>query len=212
MIGQTDVYLCERDPSYFVRNFCLTLDEWDDSSAINPKPFPDRGYFGEHLRNLEQCYSSPGSIPYAIPKSRQMMISWLICAYLLWRASFRASQLILIQSKKKEDSEALLDRVKRMWRNMPSELQEHVVLTKKLKNMSGDRMSFKNASIIRADAQGGDNVRSYTPSIVFFDEAQLQEELKGAYVAAKACAKLLILVGTPFPSYFGKLVEDTTDV
>ena len=43
-----------------------------------------------------------------VEKSRQVMATWICCAYLLWRAKFRDHQLILVQSKKEEDAANLV--------------------------------------------------------------------------------------------------------
>jgi hypothetical protein len=65
------------------------------------------------------------------------------------------------------------------------------------------KINFSNGSIVWGIPQGGDIVRSYTPSIVFLDEAAFQPEAQRAYTAAKAAARKIIAASSAEPSWFG---------
>ena len=127
-IDQIEFERCRRDPHYFIFEQVRTKDEHDAADPV--KRFPDHLY----LRSLLDCLLvsgrllPPADAKYAIEaghsetwltapgtsgilmveKSRQVMATWICCAYLLWRAKFRDHQLILVQSKKEEDAANLV--------------------------------------------------------------------------------------------------------
>src|ERR1700730_6622666 len=80
----------------------FTHDEHDPSVAA--KPFPDK----EYIRYMVKFWLSTKRILWE--KSRQMMASWTFCALCLHDAQFGTNGLHFIQSKKEEDSDALLQR------------------------------------------------------------------------------------------------------
>ena len=146
---------CRRDAHYFLfdSDYVLTKNEHDKE---NPRaPLPDK----PHLRvNLDfllvsgQCIDPPAAT-YALEfgyslrflqalhstgmvffeKSRQQMATWLVCAYLLWRARAYDYQLIMVQSKREEDSADLVynkepqsSRISCMEDALPKELRKSV--------------------------------------------------------------------------------------
>ena len=115
-IDQIEFERCRRDPHYFIFEQVRTKDKHDAADPV--KRFPDHLY----LRSLLDCLLvsgrllPPADAKYAIEaghsetwltalgtsgilmveKSRQVMATWICCAYLLWRAKFRDHQLILV--------------------------------------------------------------------------------------------------------------------
>ena len=65
------------------------------------------------------------------------------------------------------------------------------------------KLIYSNGSIIWGIPQGGDIVRSYTPSVIFLDEAAFQPEAESSYGAAKAAARKIIAASSAEPSWFG---------
>src|SRR3989304_5266237 len=121
---------CRRDAHYFVfgSKYLRTKDEHDMDAPV--KPFYDDpylhcildallvsarlitppeavylkkyGYDGEYTAKLyDTCM-------YVGEKSRQILGTWIICSYLLWRAKFHDHQLILVQSKREDDAANLV--------------------------------------------------------------------------------------------------------
>ena len=68
-----------RSPWAFIRDACKTLDEADNG---NVKPFPDLPY----LRHICEVWGRHKML--AIPKSRRMMLTWLMLALHLHLALF----------------------------------------------------------------------------------------------------------------------------
>jgi len=64
-------------------------------------------------------------------------------------------------------------------------------------------INFSNSSKIWGIPQGGDIIRSYTPSVVFLDEAAFQPEAEKSYSAAKAAARKIIAISSAELSWFG---------
>src|SRR5574341_1116139 len=120
---------CRRDAHYFVfRSGLVTKDEHDQAAPM--KPFPETLY----LRSLLDCLLITGkTLPVAearyaaeaghsalwltalatsglfmTEKSRQVMVTWLCCAWLLWLAKYHPHRLILVQSKREDDAAALV--------------------------------------------------------------------------------------------------------
>ena len=163
---------CWKDPVYFMFNYAYTFDETNLEEPV--RRFPRKQYL---LLMLQQMMRNQKVV---VAKSRQVMISWLSCWFSLWFAISGNHRRVLIQSKKQEDADALLERVWHMYRLLPKWLKAG-----KAKPMTSRLKFFKIHSEIKALPQGADNVRSYTPSLIFMDEVQLQDEAEGAYSAAQ---------------------------
>lgn len=186
-------------------HFLYTKDEHD---ILNPKkPFPDSlylrcvvdmcligarlikpgeatymlewGFDPEDMRNLYET----GLL--AIEKSRQVMITWIMLAYVLWRAKFFEHQFILVQSKREDDAKQLVcvkedqpssARLTFMERSLPSYMQTMTTMTK-------CNVGFASNSRVWGIPQGGSIIRSHTPSLLFGDEAAFQPDFGEAYTA-----------------------------
>ena len=121
---------CRRSAQHFIFDSkrLVTKDEHDLKDPI--KPFPQHPYLRSmldallvsgrllHPENaryaLEAGHSSEwllglrSSGIFLVEKSRQMMVTWIVCAYLLWRAKYNKHQLILVQSKREDDAANLV--------------------------------------------------------------------------------------------------------
>jgi len=205
---QTAWMLYARDPHSFVfgahgERVLTTKDE--HRSDAPEQYFPDLPY----LRCLFDCllvsghFLEPGKATHAlawglpeahlaqmeetgmvfIEKSRQIMASWLCCAYLLWRAKFHSHQLLLVQSKREEDAakfvyekEPQQARISFMESRLPIWLQDGLFtgtasigtrMRKMAQRCGYGHLYFPNGSHLWAVPQGGDVIRSNTPSCLF---------------------------------------------
>lgn len=207
---QQSVHSCIDNPKNFVFNYCKTVDAHDDAKSIIVKKFPERQYIADIIDLCEHEYYAPNRCgQLVIPKSRQVMISWTIDAYLLWRSMFRFNQIMVIQSKTENDSILQLDRVKNIYRNLPKEFSGYSGLVRHVDKQAQSHFKFSNGSIIYAVPEGGPVIRGRTPTVSFMDEVQTMTEAEDSYANAFACCKLVIIVGTPGPGWFQKVVEDT---
>lgn len=187
------------DPWFFCSNFVVTLDTHD---AVNPKKkLPDK----EYLRVTTEIWQREPLL--LIPKSRQMMVSWLMIALHYWMAAYHQGKFVFFQSKKEEDADILLDRANFVHLNLVSWLQPNA------KPKSYCRMVFPGMdSKIQAVSQAADSIRSQTASAIFSDEMAFQPHSRDAYAAAKPTIDgggKFTGVSTPnFKEFFYNLVMD----
>jgi hypothetical protein len=201
---------CAGDPAHWLFKYVKTQDEHDTSIAA--KPFPDKAY----LRWMVKRWLATRQNLWE--KSRQMMASWLFCSLYLHDTQFISStggrRLNFIQSKKEEDSDALLRRCYFMY-----EHQEPW-----LKAMHPAEYSYCHLRFYRPEdterklaigelwgiPQGGDVLRQHTASGLFVDEGAFQNDLESSVRAAQPMLKgggRIDIVSSAEPSYFQDMVE-----
>lgn len=187
----------KEDPWFFVRKFCITIDEHDKRQPY--KPFPDL----EHLRWI--CYDWESNPKYLLPKSRQMMMSWLMVALHLWLYCANEAQLIFFQSKKEEDACRLVDRAWFMYDRMP----EYVKAEVGAKKVYGKIIAEKRNCTIWGIPMGPDQIRSNVPSAVLSDEMAFQEDAEMSFVATLPALEgggRYTGISSAHPGFFERLV------
>jgi len=111
---------CRKSPEYWLWGnrdttfgYVFTLDPHDEEHPI--KRFPDKPY----LRYLVKRWLEEPLL--LLPKSRQIMASWLFTALYLHDAQFKSGRYNYFQSKKEDDSDYLVrERAGFMLENQPS--------------------------------------------------------------------------------------------
>lgn len=209
---------CAADPMYFIfGGFVRTFDPHDDEHPY--KPIPDE----PHLRAVLEFLHRKTPVQ-CIPKSRQMMISWLICAYAVWDARFRNARFVMIQSKKAEDAWALvfhndwlMSRCAFIEAALPPWLwieygdEDHPEAPKKYVQATRGKIIYPHGSQITAIPGGAHHFRSHVASLAFIDEACFMPEFAETYKAALAMVKgggrLRIVSSAKYGSYFGQLIQ-----
>ena len=105
-----------------------------------------------------------------ILKTRQVGISWLCTAFILWNALFRPEILGLLFSKREAEAiDLLVYRVKGMYRALPDWMK-----SKEIKADSRFEFALSNGSRIKASSAGGSD--SYSATHVLIDEADIIHE------------------------------------
>jgi len=188
---------CRRDVRHWLFNWVMTKDEHDD---INPyKSFPLKSY----LIDIINAWETHNLL--LIPKSRQMMITWLIISLYLWDVMFKRGRLVFFQSKKEKDADELLLRCLTIIENFPNWLKP------KFKYKYCELEIPTMNSRIKAIPQGGDQLRSYTASGVFIDEMAFMPEARDTITACKPAivgGGKITCVSSANPSFFELLVND----
>lgn len=194
---------CKRDFFFWVSSYAKTYNQKADVLAGQEAVslFPVKSYMREIVKVWQK---EPVS---HLAKSRQMMASWLGMAFFLWEAQFQPFRFLAVMSKKLEDAEALVDRVRFMYENQPEWLKDLCPLDRKMRDMPRGHLFLSNGSKIKAFAQGKDQIRSYVVSRIFIDEAAFQDEFEETYGAALACCKSIITVSSAGAGFFRKLCE-----
>ena len=178
---------CYDDPYYWLTNWAYTLDTHDPE---NPeKPFPEK----EYIKFIVDKWLKHKIL--IIPKSRQLMMSWLFTALYLWDTQFHFGKLTFFQSKKADDANDLVKRSKLIWDNEPMFLKryykdgEYHELKCNPQNQGMHVYSLLTLpdikSEIRGVPEGGDVVRMHTLSGMLADEAGFQPEMASAFTALK---------------------------
>lgn len=142
-----------------------------------------------------------------VPKSRQLLMTWLFCACYLWDTMFNEARLNFFQSKKEEDADRLIQRAYFIWERQPEWIRILFPATYKFCHLKFPRGS----SEIWGVPQGGDQIRSHTASGIFSDEMAFQPEAEDAYTGALPTVKgggRFTGVSSANPGFFHYLVEN----
>ena len=193
-------------PLYWMQNHTKTHDEhWLEKGTKPDSPFPDKPYFPWlvwHLMNDRRQF---------IPKSREMMATWLLIGYGAWKAQFFPTVQVIVQTQK---DEKVVDLIKgrgtpgyarTLYEQQPAWLKGRHPLTKAMKDLPEDLISWANGSSIRGVPKGADQIRQYHPTIVIFDEAAHLDEFRESYGAAEPVCSQIIAVSSAAPSFFGDI-------
>jgi hypothetical protein len=156
----------------------------------------------------------------AISKSRQLMVSWVACAYALWTARFKAHRRVMMQSKKAEDAWQLV--YWKHWNTSRCSFME-MSLPPFMRILDGKRgaigtrgqINYPHGSVIMGIPEGGHQFRSYVASLVIMDEVCFMPEFEDSYRAAIAMAKgggrIIMITTAQNGSYYAKLVEESDE-
>ena len=170
---------CARDGMYFLR-FVKTRDEADPDAPEKPFPLYEP-YIEPIWRALEQHQR------VIVAKSRQMLMSWILCAFCCWWARFKPNQAVYWQTQRDSDAHSMIampiqgvagymGRCQFIEAHLPSFLWVPFRATE-------GRLSYSHGSIIQALPGGADQIRSKVPSLLVEDEFAFQLEQSGVWTA-----------------------------
>lgn len=153
----------KNDPTAFINDCCFTVNEAKNGAVEH---FPKLDY----LARVDQIVH--GEQVAAFPKSRRMMMTWRCLANLLHYAMFGKNLSIFVQSKKYDDSAYLLgdSRFMFLYEHLPESHEWPAVERKTRSKMGYDYIKFSNGVELRAVAEGADQLRQYTASVVYCTE------------------------------------------
>lgn len=179
------------NPWLWARDVVMTQDEASGSSLKFPG---DR----EYLQDLFQIFENETLI--AIPKSRRVFVTWGVATYLTWRARYKKNQALFVQSETEDKAAFVVDkRCCFIEDNLPKALRRGYKAVRTIKGAVGQLTYDDTKSYVKGIAQGRDALRAYTPSIVFMDEVEFQQEGRQSLIAALPFAEKgakIILVST----------------
>ncbi len=145
----------------------------------------------------------------AIPKSRRMMLTWIMLALHLHMALFIPRSAIFVQSKKADDSDYLLGESRMMfiYRHLPDWMRAYGLPTARYKQYN---LMFSNGSTIRAIAQGADQLRQYTATAVMCDEMAFWDRAAETWRALRPIIQgggKVTLISSAQPGFFEVVVN-----
>jgi len=197
-----------KDPHAYIFEAVKTRDEHDWDEPI--KPFPRL----EYLEELLSIWHYGESIENLI-KSRQLMVSWLACAYVSWVARFHPARGVYVQSKKKEDAAALIYETDPMQSRLSFiEVNLPVFARQDIKWRYG-RAFYPNGSRVIAIPQGPKHYESHTASLVINDESSLQDEWASGMAALKPMitggGRVINIATVRMPSQYSREMQTFAD-
>jgi len=177
-----DAQYAENPWKFFVQQV-KTIDE---SKTVDLKN-RDRVYlWPRHHAYLKETLNVLQNEPLVgIPKSRRMMISWLLSAYFVWDARYHPNSAIFYMSETEQKSAFAVDRrCMFIEENLRDPAFQLPIKTVKTKTSLVGHITYPNDSYIWALASGGDVLRQYTATKIFIDESEFQDEAPAVVRAA----------------------------
>ena len=162
-----EILKCGKDPSYFINNFAKISHPMHGQI-----PFRTYEYQDDLLRSFNDHRFS------VILKARQLGISTIVAAYIVWMMIFYRDKNILVMATKFATAANLVKKVKAMIKQLPPWVR--------IANISVDnRTSFElsNGSQIKASSTSADAGRSEALSLLVIDEAAHVEGLTELWTA-----------------------------
>lgn len=179
----------------------FTLDQTDFTTPV--KAFPPK----PHLEFITREWEAHRML--LVPKSRRMMLSWLMCWLHLWMAMFHPGRAVFIVSDKEQKSDELVRRCEFMYTNIP----EGTILKPTLRTKYCF-MEFPGLdSSIMGLPSGAAQLRQYTASALLFDEFAFWNDAMETLGAARPTIEgggRLTIISSAQDGPFKKLVFDET--
>ena len=152
---------CWLSPEYFIDTYCYIYDATETEAWLPFKLWPAQ------VEALRLIHANPKTI---ILKARQLGLTWLVLAYILWLMLFKPAATIAIFSRRQEEADYLLgiERLKGMFYRLPTWMQFAVLVD------NNRHWQLSNGSVARSfPTSAGD---SYTTTFAFADEFDLVED------------------------------------
>ena len=193
-----------KDPSYFINNY--TRISHPMKGLI---PFKTYGFQDDLLKDFNDHRFN------VILKARQLGISTITAAYIVWMMLFYRDKNVLVIATKFTTAANLVKKVKAIMRNLPEWMQ---IATISVDNRTSFELS--NGSQIKASSTSGDAGRSEALSLLVIDEAAhvegLEELWTGLYPTLSTGGRCIALstpngVGNWFHQTYTDAEEEKND-
>lgn len=173
------------DPTYWFENHCRTQDQ--HRQDLRSRPFPKCSEQPYLYKIIEYIHTRTR---IAIPKSRQMMLSWTVVAYLLWATQFHRNVWTFFVSLKRSHASKLVSRAKFIYRfqGFSREALGYVHTIQTIRKDMGTTYTFPfyppraefdaghrhQMSLIEGLSQDPEEIRMNTATFVMYDEVAFQ--------------------------------------
>ncbi len=189
---------CMVDPVFFIKNYVKIKTE--DKGII---PFS----LFDFQEGMVKDFNEKDRI--VILKSRQMGISTLIAAYVLWVMVFHEGKNTLIVSIKEATAMEIISKIKIAHERLPPWLKN---FTGGVVEENKHALKFKNLSMVMATSSASDSTRSFSASFIIFDEAGFIDDIEELWNSAQPTLSTVkdgkaIILSTPngMGGFFHKL-------
>jgi hypothetical protein len=190
------------DPYAFACELVYTKDEKDLKNPI--KKFPADL---EYLKLYFKLWQRERLL--AVPKSRRMFLSWATLILYLHDTMFNIGRQTAVISRKEDDADDLLERMKFILDNIPPEFPRELI--PKYKKTFCCLEFPEVGSRILAFASGADQLRSYAASGILADECAFWPDAKEMYSATFPIIEdtgRMTMISSAAPGFFKQLVFD----
>jgi len=190
------------DPWWCIKQGLVwTLDQTDFKQPV--KPFPAKPHLELLTREWEQ------NRLLLVPKSRRMMMSWLMTWLHLWTAMLHPGRSVFLVSDKEQKSDELVRRCEFMFDNLPGDKILKPQVRSKFCLLEFPGLN----SYIMGIPSGASQLRQYTASALLFDEfafwGNAMETLGAARPTIEGGGRLTI-ISSAQDGPFKRLVMDET--
>lgn len=149
---------CEKDPIYFIENYCRIVSL--DDGIIPFKLF-------KYQKDMIKMYAE-NRFSLTLT-ARQMGKTAAMAAFILWFAIFNPTKTIAVLANKGEQAQEIMDRIRMAFEYLPFFLQHGVKVYNKR------RIEFDNGSIIFSAATSASGIRGRSVDLCYIDEAAFIE-------------------------------------
>jgi hypothetical protein len=178
---------------WFIGTYCLTLDE---NGHVEPIPV-NWPYVAEYVWALQS------GDDLHVEKSRQMMATWISCAYFLWAVMFRDGFAGFLASRKQalvddggENStpNSLMGRIRFIYDRLPEHFKREIPV--RFSHLRID--CLRRHSFVVGEAANGEIGRGGTYTQALVDEAAMLERSEASHRSIRlACQRGLVYQSTP---------------
>lgn len=227
---------------FWLRNFTKTENyHWQAQGRPRPdEPFPywpypkemlatysvppeqmDWDYLDWTMWKILDCWERGKEL--LIPKTREMVTSWLVVGYITWSCQFFPSVEAVGQSENDRKAQGLIEYANILYRNQPEWMKTRFPLARASAEQGGKHsIEFRHAgvddegrSVLRhskffAVPQGERQTASSHPTIYFNDESAHQPAWQTTVGVVRQAAKQIISVSSAAFSDFGIACEQPT--
>ena len=186
-----------------------TLDSVDLKNPI--KKYPNL----EYLKTVSNIWLEADPPLVAFPKSRRMMMSWLVILLHLHLAMFNEGSRVYIQSEKEPKSAELLDRAEFIYDHIPPDLMPNWALPKLRRFKKPPKIEFEKLnSFMEGVPEGARQLAQFTASAVVMDEAAFWHLGRESFAALKPTTEgggRVTVLSSAQRGWFYNLVYDQAD-
>lgn len=208
-------------PIWWMRNATKTFDKhWMEKGLTSPlNSFPPDPYLDQMMEFLcaDNAWLSEHGCPpdvagkkrRSIEKSREVMATWGVIAWAVWLCQKNPQQQVLIQSQNQDKADEVIEYAKTLWKLQPDWLKEVVErgedgeingwcgkLSQRFQDFPKSRIAWEQGSEIVSIPQGGDQARSYHPTVYIMDESGFQPEGEDSLPNAELVCSTLVAMST----------------
>lgn len=189
---------CSKDCLHWLQHWTATEDDhWLEKGTHPEAPFPDKPYFAPILEAFQQ-----DSVVF-VPKSREMMTSWLACGFIAWMVRWHPQLTWVLQTVKEKKAAKLVNYCRILLANQPAWMRAGNVVV----SDNTMELTVAQGGSILGIPGGADQIRMHHPYGYLMDEAAHLPESEACYNVAKPVVKKLIAISTAAPGWFGRMCQ-----